>query len=215
MKVSDSVVVKTGTLDPDFGVDIGGWQGRVVETGSGDTICIKWDSLTLRQMPEAIIAQSEEQGFDWRRIWLGTEDVEVTTPRDTPRDVAEAQRELEARTGWLHLGEQGRRIQKVLKGIDEEDDIAAFSAWERYLKQRLVFPFNATVFEHWMWGPVSVGDHVKVQSFAGIEDPYGVLVRVTLEGRAYRFPLCDLEVTDKSSPNDQPVDDYAIWFANR
>ena len=31
----------------------------------------------------------------------------------------------------------------------------------------------------------------------------------------YVFPLCDLEVLDKSSPYYQPVKDYAVWFANR
>lgn len=44
---------------------------------------------------------------------------------------------------------------------------------------------------------------------------YGVLVRMTLEGRTHRFPPCDLEVNDKDSPNHQLVDDYATWFANR
>ena len=61
--------------------------------------------------------------------------------------------ELGARTTWLHLGEQGKRIRKVVEGIDADDDMAAFSAWEQFLKQHLVFPFDATVFEHWMWGP--------------------------------------------------------------
>ena len=35
------------------------------------------------------------------------------------------------------------------------------------------------------------------------------------ERRKYVFPLCDLEVVDKSSSNYQPVKDYAVWFANR
>jgi len=31
MKAGDSVVVKSGTKDPDLEIDIGGWQGRIVE----------------------------------------------------------------------------------------------------------------------------------------------------------------------------------------
>jgi hypothetical protein len=45
VKVGDCVVVKPGILDPDFGFDIGGRQGRVVETRHdkkfGDTVCIE------------------------------------------------------------------------------------------------------------------------------------------------------------------------------
>ena len=30
-QVGDSVKVKNGTKDPDFGIDIGGWQGQISE----------------------------------------------------------------------------------------------------------------------------------------------------------------------------------------
>ena len=30
-QVGDSVKVKDGTSDPDFGIDIGGWQGQIKE----------------------------------------------------------------------------------------------------------------------------------------------------------------------------------------
>ncbi|CAK8716278.1 hypothetical protein GMJAKD_05430 [Candidatus Electrothrix aarhusensis] len=46
------------------------------------------------------------------------------------------------------------------------------------------------------------------------EDIYGVLVLLRHGREKYEFPLCDLEVLDKSSPNYQPVQDYAVWFAN-
>ena len=48
-----------------------------------------------------------------------------------------------------------------------------------------------------------------------VDDLYGVIVRLAYGRRKYDFPLCDLEVTDKRSPNDQIVKDYAVWFANR
>ena len=30
-KAGDSVVVKPGMVDPDFGLEIGGWQGRILD----------------------------------------------------------------------------------------------------------------------------------------------------------------------------------------
>jgi hypothetical protein len=180
-----------------------------------DLILIEWDSITLSQMPGSVIEQCEAQGTSWQLIRLYSQEVQITTSRDAPRDIVKSQRELEAQSTWLFLGEQGKRIQHALAGIDEDDERVAFSAWRQYLEQHLIFPFDAVVVEHWMPTPVSVGDQGKIQVLGGIEDPYGVLVRVTFEGRSHPFPLCDLEVIDKNSPNYQLVDDYATWFANR
>ena len=49
-KIGDSVAVKSGVTDPDFGFDISGWQGRIQEVDSTGTVFIRWDSLTLNQM---------------------------------------------------------------------------------------------------------------------------------------------------------------------
>jgi len=38
LKVGDSVRVKTGVLDPDLSLDIGGWQGRVQEVDGAETV---------------------------------------------------------------------------------------------------------------------------------------------------------------------------------
>jgi hypothetical protein len=35
-EVGDSVAVKRGIIDPDLGIDIGGWQGRVTDIRLGD-----------------------------------------------------------------------------------------------------------------------------------------------------------------------------------
>ena len=38
-RVGDSVKVKAGTKDPDFGIDISGWQGQISEIDD-NIICI-------------------------------------------------------------------------------------------------------------------------------------------------------------------------------
>lgn len=81
LKRGDSVAVKPGTLDPDLGVDIGGWQGRVVEVEE-DMVLIEWDSITLNQMPASVVEQCEEQGLDWRSIRLYTREVKTARSKD-------------------------------------------------------------------------------------------------------------------------------------
>ena len=218
-KVGDSVVVKTGVKDPDFGGDIGGWQGRVTAVQADEQgfpmLDLQWDSLTLQQIPGADIERSEEEGLDWGAMSLSADEVEAAQPRDKPADVDEVLAERSAAYAWAYLGEQGMRIQAVLRGVDEDDDSEAFTAWSQYLKKRLSFPLEARVSEMQERGPLQAGDAVKVTGIRGVEDLYGVFVDVRAGLRKLVFPLCDLEAVDESSPNYELIDDYAVWFANR
>jgi len=215
-KEGDSVVVKPGIVDSDFGVEIGGWQGRILEEpGRDGLVLIGWDSITLKSMPGSVIEQSEEQGLDWTKMYLEAQEIELTSPRDTEEDVARAIKGLSKEYAWSYLGEEGKRIAKVLGGVDEDDEMAALDAWEEHLSKSLVFPFEAEVAEFQDRGPLQAGDRVKVTGIGLVDDLYGVIVDLRRGRRKYAFPLCDLEVTDKHSPNYQIVRDYAVWFANR
>jgi hypothetical protein len=122
---------------------------------------------------------------------------------------------------WLAeaaLAERGRDgLDLFLADVDAErdDELAAFDAWDEYLTQHLTFPFEAEVAEFQERGHLLAGDHVQVLRISAAEDLYGILVRLRARRGEYDFPLCDLEVVDKASPNYQMVDDYAVWFANR
>lgn len=60
----DSVVVKLSVQDPDLGICIGGWQGTVTEVSADKKfICIEWDCLTLKGMPDSMITKCEEEGL--------------------------------------------------------------------------------------------------------------------------------------------------------
>ncbi len=89
-EVGDSVIVKTGVADPDFGTDIGGWQGRVKDVDGDDTVFIAWDSITLRQMGLNLIIRCENENFDWEVMTLSQTEVEKTTSRDSKEDVISA-----------------------------------------------------------------------------------------------------------------------------
>jgi hypothetical protein len=211
-QVGDSVMAKPGILDPDFGIEIGGWQGRIteIEVGQKDTIMIAWDSMTLRHLPDSVIEQSEERGLAWTEMGLEAHEIELTSPRDTEKDVARAIDELSRKHAWSWLGEEGARIGQILDGIDPDDEMALLRRWEKHLKRHLRFPFEAEVAEYQERGPLQSGNRVTVQKIFDVNDFYGVIVLLTHRRRQYHFPLCDLEVVDETSLNYELVSNYAV-----
>ena len=219
IKIGDSVIVKDGIEDPDIdSLSIVGWQGRVSDVSAGKDneiwINIKWDSITLRSSSEDYIRQCEENGLDWTSMNLWTDDVKLTQPRDTEKDVELAIDKLSDLHNWDYLGEEGNRISNVLKGIDPSDTYTCMEVWSEHLEKVLVFPFDAKIVEGDV-GPLHIGDQIRVHRIAIVDDLYGVIVDVRSGRSKYAYPLCDLEALDKKSPNYQNVRDYVVWYANR
>ena len=46
------------------------------------------------------------------------------------------------------------------------------------------------------------------------DDGIVVHVRRVSDTKKFLLPLANLEATQKKSPNDQLLDDYAVWFVN-
>lgn len=215
-KIGDSVKVKANVMDPDFNINIEGWQGRILEINEQDSIVgIKWDSLTLENMPGSTIDQSEVEGLDWRVMFLYFSEIEITKPRDTEGDVQKKISELEKKYIYSYLGEQGQRIQKVLKNLNPDNTSKNMEAWASHFEKNLQFPFEARVSDAQDFGPLHVDDKVKVEEMSGIADLYGVIVKIRKGRNFYHIPLCDLDVCNEKSSNYLPVDDYSVWFSNR
>ena len=115
-KIGESIKVKPTVQDPDFGGDITGWVGRILEI-QDETISLQWDSLTLSGMPNSIISQSEQDGSDWSTMVLYSTDVEPTKPRDTIGDVEQKLDRLHSKHQWDYLGGEGLLIQKSVTKI--------------------------------------------------------------------------------------------------
>lgn len=113
------------------------------------------------------------------------------------------------------FGEQGKRINNVLKNINPENYGRCVIAWGNYLEKVLTFPFNAIVAESADDGLLDWKDKVKVERIESVDDLYGVIVKVRAGRAIYHYPLCDLETIDKKSENNQHLDDYLVWFSNR
>ncbi|MFO7681050.1 MAG: calcium-binding protein [Chloroflexota bacterium] len=216
-KVGQTVRINDGIKDDEFDVDIGGWQGSIIELDPNEKMMlIAFDSITLRDMGLDYIEQCEEEGMDWAQYYIGYDDVTLAAARDTAADVENAAAELAAQAGWAYLGEEGRAINAVLAGIDIEDELGQMVAWRDNFEKCLTFPFKAVVDEaqHGR-SPVRAGDRVKVLALAEADDLYGVIVRVKHKFSTFSLPLCDLKALDEASANYEPVYLYALWFANR
>jgi hypothetical protein len=213
-------VVKRGTVDTDYGYDLSGYQGRVIENHYADKqkkplVTIAWDSLTLKQMPEEMIQRCEEDGLDWSHMGLYASEVAPASPRDKIHQVEDVRAELEQKHHMDYLGEEGRRIQQVLNSATTKGQLGALKAWKKYLEGNLTFPFDAEVSAWQERSPIKSGERVRVLGINIADDSYGLIVGIKTKHGRYDFPLCDLAVIPEISPNYQPVKDYAVWFANR
>jgi hypothetical protein len=219
-KIGDVVRVKQGVLDPDTeAFSIGGWQGRVLEIRAQEDetsiIDIEWDSITLQKMPQESIERCEEEGLDWTQMGLYTEDLESAEARDTEEQVQQVRKEIEKSHYYSWLGEEGKRIERILEGIDPDDELAIFERWQEYLEQHLSFPFEAVVNEWQERGPLKAGDTGSIKRISMVDELYGVIVELRVGGKKYEYPLCEFAATDKESSNYQLIQDYRVWFANR
>ena len=166
-------------------------------------------------MPRYFIDQSEEEGFEYERMFLRPEDVKLAERRDTEEDVAKIIAERPKRHSWSWLGEEGKRIQRVLADVDEADVMKTLEAWQKYMEKTLAFPFDAVVSGYQDKGPLQSGDRVSVKKISIVDDLYGVIVELRRGRKKYHHPLSDLEDINEDSANYQPINDYCIWFANR
>ncbi|MDP4238639.1 MAG: calcium-binding protein [Bacteroidota bacterium] len=221
LKTGDSVRVKAGVLEPDTEeFEIGGWQGRIVETNTtipaeGTLVSIEWDVETLQHMPAEYIIQSEIEGLGWELMILSEQDLEKVVSRDSVSDVKKMQEELSEKYYWSSFGEEGIRIATVLEGIDRNDEKTCFATWHGHLASKLSFPIKAVVSESEENELIPEGEKVTLTSLSTINNRYGILVTVNWKDRHYEFPLCDLEVPDDPSENYFLLTDYVVWFANR
>lgn len=219
-KIGDSVRVNNGTLSPDVkDLNIGRWQGRVSKITEDEDryvlICIEWDSITLKNMPGYYIEQCGREGFDHLTMYLEAEEIELTKSRDTEEDVAKTVEKIHKIYSWSWLGEEGKRIQKVLAGVDEEGEMEVFRAWKNYLEKNLTFPFDAKVLGYQDKGPLQSGNKVSAKKISIIDDLYGIIIELKHGRKKFAHPLSDLEVINRDSPNYQLLNDYGTWFANR
>ena len=127
LKVGDSVRVKVGVKDPDFQVEIGGWQGRIKEIYVEDEqfFDIAWDSQTLQQMPKEVLDGCFREGYAIEGWMLALDEVELAKPRDKEKDVLNVLVEIYGRYGLEYQSEMESLVlsmANIAEMLDFDDD---------------------------------------------------------------------------------------------
>lgn len=229
-KIGDYVKVRKGVLDPDNEeYCIEDWQGEIIEestSGKEESIfLIKWDSVTLRNMPEAFIIESIEEDLEFGEMYLCSNDIIHAECRNKDNDQETVLRELNNKYDYIQPKSEGRsneeiyeqehRVAEILKVFNVKNRNEVEEKWEEYLRNNLEFPFKATIIDiDEDTEELDEGDIVNIKKIEGYFDLYGIIVEARKVRRKYHIPLCELEVNDKTSENYIKVDDYNFWFAN-
>ncbi len=120
-KIGQTVKVKHDVLCPDDSeFNLSGWTGRIIDLDEDEepTVCIEFDSITLKNMPEKYVKKSEQEGLDWSNICLDVREVEPTKSRDTEQDAKNIRNEINKRFKWIGIGSAGELIQSVINSAE-------------------------------------------------------------------------------------------------
>ena len=240
MKKGDSVKVKQGIVDPDLNkFDMSGWQGRIIDIthdNGTEIVEIEWDSITLKQLPEEFIKDSLEEGYDYATMFLGKEDVELTTPRDSQTDVEKQLAKTNEQYQHYAFGEEEKRIAAILSDNDlevteEKQDIYFDYLQKNILKQAMLtgsepFPWE----ERYLFGGGSKKEHENlkktrasskdkfelIELMDDIDEDYGIIAKVrrVTDKKQFELPLWNLECTDKNSKSYELISDYSYCMTN-
>lgn len=212
----DIVKVKEGIIDQETGIALEGWQGRIYDffdDDNGDCVAyIRWDSDTIRRIPEDFIDFCNKNDLTWVDIIIGIESLEPGKETDTP-DIAEWQRLMAlSKYNWMHMGAVGVKVQQIINSYSlEEGSILQF--WEKYLLENLHFPFSARLRKK-NQKHNKINQNLKAIDLNGSEEVYGLAILCEMDDRQLIVPLSDL-IVSQSSSNYEFLQYYRFWFENR
>lgn len=134
--VNDKVSVKRGVMDQYMGIEVGGWQGLVVETkdrAEGQYVVIAWDSATLLSMKPAEVNYLGHKGIDLRRMGFLAHDLTLIAASKS------ATAKLENPPAW------GPRFKTLTRAdvMKLADSSAIFKRGETYLRNGEIVAFSA------------------------------------------------------------------------
>lgn len=212
--VGDRVRVKHGVKDTDYSdMSLGGWAGTISEVQEDGSVTVRWSRKTLDAIHPVFKKRCEKDGLELEEYWLGEADLELDT--GGPLTI-EHPKKIETKP--LSPKDQDDRVRMVfaltsndpLPDADEE----TLLKYHAYLSKNMCFPFQA---EH----GAEYGHPARIKVI-GLGDPddepmidemYGILCDVRLEGEIVTVPLGEIEDA-KGKPNRQLVADYSYWFWN-
>ncbi|NQE38004.1 hypothetical protein [Microcoleus asticus] len=128
------------------------------------------------------------------------------------------------------------KIRKILGSKNIDVSLENSAKYLEYIKQNIQLPCHVTGIEEFEWEEeYTIGsgskkeyarlkktqpsstDRFKINRFEDFRvEEEGIFVEVQRVGECQKFilPLSELESVDMISPNNQLLDDYAVWIAN-
>ena len=213
-QIGEKVRVRHGVMDTDYpDMPLGGWTGTIAEVHDDCTYTVRWSKETLASIHPVFKKRCEKDGLVFEQYWTGADDLEPDAGGpleiEQPKNIT---------TKPLSPKDQDDRIRMVF-GLTSNDplpevDGETLEAYHEHLSKNLVFPFTA---EH--GAEYGHPERVKVIGLGDPEDEpmidemYGILGDVRMEGQIVTLPLGELEDA-KGKPNRQLIVDYCYWFWN-
>jgi hypothetical protein len=118
LKIGDSVKVNKGQMDIMYEThDMSGWQGRIFNkfTDGGYLFMeVEFDSITIKQMPEEYIGDYIQGRYNYFTATFVTDEITLTEPRDTVRDVKATIKEINKKFGYQPRFDRMKKLFKEL-----------------------------------------------------------------------------------------------------
>ena len=204
MKVGDSIKIKKGIKDPDTGLQLDGFIGRIKEKLGSDLINIEWDSKSLEQLPDTYIRSAIEGGCDYLSYNIELKEVEKCEARDTASNVSKMVIELSAK--WHNLEVFGE-LAELIEEIEE-------MGWDDYLEKEITFPFKATYEDEYnKYGKDAI---MKVHSIHDFDDHYGFITKCKFGRKTIYLNMCELTAEpEEPEATINAVELYKEYFWNQ
>ncbi len=132
--------------------------------------------MTLNQMLEEYILDSEEKNLSWDLLTVYRNNVKPSEAHDTETDVKEVRNRLHTKYSWYGMGDEGKRVFEVLKDVDQRDEMECLAAWEKHLRKNIDFPVEAEIYSTSGVQGFSTGDRVRIDEILFKDDLYGLIV---------------------------------------
>ena len=209
-KIGDSVKVKPNVVVDDFKkIDFTNWQGRVVECFEETELEVAWDSITLRQLPEAYILKNIKEDYNFDSLILETNQVEKTVARDEENDRLAVLQTLENKHyGFDDVGNDNDFYKDLFESKNTKVTPRNLNIYLEYIEECIEMPC--------LMRNTATKETFQLFSFLGneIEKNNAILVKAIRQSdkKQLILPLQDLLPVDETSDNYSILKPFVTWF---
>ena len=209
-KIGDSVKVKQNVVVDDFKkIDFTNWQGRIVECFEETELEVAWDSITLKQLPEAYILKNVKEDYNFDSLILETNQVEKTAARDEENDRLVVLQTLENKHyGFDDVGDDNDFYKDLFESKNIKVTPRNLNIYLEYIEECIEMPC--------LMRNTATKETFQLFSFLGneIEKNNAILVKAIRQSdkKQLVLPLHEFLPVDATSDNFSILKPYVTWF---